>query len=254
VRTILVIGIGAGDPEHVTVQAIRAMNRADAVFVIEKDDRTEELVRLRREILEEYLEPGRRPRIVPLADPPRDRAAAAYGSAVKDWRRRRADQWEQAIAALGVGECGALLVWGDPAIYDSTLAVLDDVLARGNVEFDHEVIPGISSLQALAARHRVPFNRVGGAVQITTGRRLAAGFPAEADDVLVMLDSDCTFAGVDGDVDIYWGAYVGTPDEILVAGRVADVADEIRRLRSEARERKGWVMDSYLLRRPLAPR
>jgi precorrin-6A synthase len=30
---------------------------------------------------------------------------------------------------------------------------------------------------------------------------------------------------------------------------VADVADEIRRLRSEARERKGWVMDSYLLRR-----
>jgi len=250
VRTVLVIGIGAGDPEQITVQAIRAMNRADVVFVIEKDDRTEELVRLRREILDRYLE--RRPRIVPLADPPRDRSAPAYGSAVEDWRRRRADQWEQAIAAEE--GCLAFLVWGDPAIYDSTLAVLDDVLARGNVEFDHEVIPGISSLQALAARHRVPFNRVGGAVQITTGRRLAAGFPAEADDVLVMLDSDCTFARLDGDVDIYWGAYVGTPDEILVAGRVAEVADEIQRLRREARERKGWVMDSYLLRRPLPPR
>jgi precorrin-6A synthase len=250
VRTVLVIGIGAGDPEHVTVQAIRAMNRADVVFVIEKDDRTEELVRLRREILERYLES--QPRIVPLPDPPRDRSAAAYGSAVEDWRRRRADQWERAIAAED--GCLAFLVWGDPAIYDSTLAVLDDVLARGNVEFDHQVIPGISSLQALAARHRVPFNRVGGAVQITTGRRLAAGFPADADDVLVMLDSDCTFARLDDDLDIYWGAYVGTPDEILIAGRTADVAGEIQRTRREARQRKGWVMDSYLLRRPLPPR
>jgi precorrin-6A synthase len=247
VRTVLVIGIGAGDPEHVTVQAIRALNRADVIFVIEKDERTSELVRLRHEILERYLEAGRRPRIVALADPPRDRSGAAYGAAVKDWRRRRAEQWERAIAGLADGECSAFLVWGDPAIYDSTLAVLDEV--RGRIEFDHEVIPGISSLQALAARHRVPFNRVGGAVQITTGRRLAAGFPAEADDVLVMLDSDCTFAGLDGDVDIYWGAYVGMPDEILVAGRVAEVAEEIRRVRAQARERKGWVMDSYLLRR-----
>jgi precorrin-6A synthase len=250
VRTVLVIGIGAGDPEHVTVQAIHAMNRADVVFVIEKDDRTEELVRLRREILERYVE--RQPRIVPLPDPPRDRSASAYGPAVEDWRRRRAEQWERAIAAED--GCLAFLVWGDPAIYDSTLAVIDEVLARGNVDFDHEVIPGISSLQALAARHRVPFNRVGGAVQITTGRRLAAGFPDEADDVLVMLDSDCTFARLDGDVDIYWGAYVGTPDEILVAGRVADVADEIQRVRRAARQRKGWVMDSYLLRRPRSPR
>jgi precorrin-6A synthase len=245
VRTVLVIGIGAGDPEHVTVQAIRAMNRADTVFVIEKDDRTDELVRVRHEILERYLEDARRPRIVALPDPPRDRSAAAYGSAVADWRRRRADRWERAIAAED--GCMAFLVWGDPAIYDSTLAVLDEVLGRGTVEFDHEVIPGISSLSALAARHRVPFNRVGGAVQITTGRRLAAGLPA--DDVLVMLDSGCAFADLDEDLDIYWGAYVGTEDEILVAGRVADVADEIRRLRREARERKGWVMDSYLLRR-----
>jgi precorrin-6A synthase len=247
VRTVLVIGIGAGDPEQVTVQAIRAMNRADAVFVIEKDDRTEELVRLRREILERYLEDGRRPRVVSLPDPSRDRSAAGYPSSVEDWRRRRADQWEQAIAAED--GCCAFLVWGDPAIYDSTLAVLDDVLARGSVVFDHEVIPGISSVQALAARHRVTFNRVGGAVQITTGRRLAAGLPADADDVLVMLDADCAFTELDGDVDIYWGAYVGTADEILVAGRVADVAEEIRRVRREARERKGWVMDCYLLRR-----
>jgi len=250
-RTVLVIGIGAGDPEQVTVQAIKALNRADVVFVVEKGPQTDELVRLRHEILERYLEEGRRPRTVALPDPPRDRGAPTYRTAVDAWRSRRADLWERAIAdELGEDGCGAFLVWGDPAIYDSTLAVMDEILARANVTFDHQVIPGISSPQALAARHRIPFNRVGGAVQITTGRRLAAGFPEGADDVLIMLDSGCEFARFAGeDVDIYWGAYVGTEDEILVSGRVGEVAEEIQRVRREARERKGWVMDTYLLRR-----
>jgi precorrin-6A synthase len=251
-RCVLVVGIGAGDPEHLTVQAIRALNRAHVVFVVEKGTAADELAALRRQILARHLEPGRAPRVVAVPDPPRDRAAAAYAAAVEDWRARRADGWEQAIAGeLGEDCCGAFLVWGDPAIYDSTIAILDDIQARGRVAFAYEVIPGISSLQVLAARHRVPFNRVAGAVQITTGRRLAAGFPAEADDVLVMLDADCTFTRLaDPDIQIYWGAYLGTPDEILVAGRLGDVAGEIVRLRAQARARKGWVMDTYLLRRP----
>jgi precorrin-6A synthase len=245
VRTVLVVGVGAGDPEHITVQAIGALRRAEVVFVVEKEE-AEDLVRAREEILARY---AAEPRVVSLPDPPRDRRAARYRSAVEDWRRARADVWERAIASeLGDDGCGAFLVWGDPALYDSTIAVLDEILARGAVAFEHEVIPGISSPQALAARHRVPFNRVAGAVQITTGRRLAAGLPEEADDVIVMLDADCAFERFP-DLDIYWGAYVGTEDEILVAGRVGDVAGEIRRRRAEARERKGWVMDTYLLRR-----
>jgi precorrin-6A synthase len=246
-----VIGIGAGDPDHVTVQAIKAINKADVFFVVEKGPATDELVALRHLILDRHLEDGRAPRVVALPDPPRDRRAPAYAQAVEDWRAERSRRWEAAIAGeLGEDEIGAFLVWGDPAIYDSTLAVLDDIAARGAVAFAHEVIPGISSPQALAARHRVPFNRVAGAVQITTGRRLAQGFPDDADDVLVMLDATCAFRRfTDTDMDIYWGAYVGTDDEILVSGPVAEVADEIVRVRSAARERKGWIMDTYLLRR-----
>jgi precorrin-6A synthase len=246
---VLVIGVGAGDPEHVTVQAIKALNRAEVVFVVEKRAETDELVRLRHEILERYVEGS--PRTVALPDPPRDRRSPAYREAVEEWRAERAELWEQAIAGeLGDDGCGAFLVWGDPAIYDSTLSVIDRILARGNVEFAHEVIPGISSPQALAAHQRISFNRVGGAVQITTGRRLAAGWPGGADDLIVMLDSDCAFARFAGEeVDIYWGAYLGTEDEILISGPVGEVAEEIRRVRSDARERKGWVMDTYVLRR-----
>jgi precorrin-6A synthase len=249
-RRVLVIGIGAGDPEHVTVQAINALNQAEVFFVIEKGHETDELVRLRREICERYID-EQTYRIVEIADPPRDRTTPAYREAVEDWRARRAELWERAIAdELGEDGCGAFLVWGDPSLYDSTLAVLEQILARGTVSFEHEVVPGISSIQALTARHRVPLNRVGRAVQITTGRRLAEGFPDGVDEVVVMLDADCSFRHLDDDaLEIHWGAYLGMDDEILVSGRVNEVGPQIERLRAEARERKGWIMDAYLLRR-----
>ncbi len=74
------------------------------------------------------------------------------------------------------------------------------------------VIPGVSSVHALTARHGIPLNRVAGAVLITTGRRLADhGFPAGVDDVVVMLDAGCAFKRViDEPLEIYWGAYLGT--------------------------------------------
>ncbi len=65
-----------------------------------------------------------------------------------------------------------------------------------------------------------------------------------------MLDAHQTFRQyADQDIDIYWGAYIGTPDEILVSGPLAETAQHIERLRAQARERKGWIMDTYLLRR-----
>ena len=106
-------------------------------------------------------------------------------------------------------------------------------------------------MSALAAAHRLILNRVGAPVLITTGRRLAEqGMPRDVDDVVVMLDGRTAFADLpDTDLDIYWGAYLGAPDEILASGDLHAVRDEIARRRAEARARKGWIMDVYLLRR-----
>lgn len=249
-RKVLIIGIGAGDPEYVTVQAVKALNSVDVFFLIDKGDEKNDLVSLRKEICNRYIEhPSYR--IVEVRDPERDRTAQAYRSAVEEWRRRRADLYEAMIREeLDHGECGAFLVWGDPSLYDSTLAVVEEILARGTVTFEYQVIPGISSIQALAAKHRITLNRVGEPVQITTGRRLSEGFPKEANDVVVLLDAECSFRTVaEEEVDIYWGAYIGTEDEILLSGALGDVGEEIETIRSEARERKGWIMDTYLLRR-----
>lgn len=249
-RRIFVIGIGAGDPEHITVQAINALNRADALFVVVKRDETRDLVELRRQICERYIEEAGY-RWVEIPDPNRDRSSPIYRAAVEDWRRRRAAIWERVIRdELNEAEQGAFLVWGDPSLYDSTLAVLEEIASAAALELEIEVIPGISSIQALAARHKLSLTRVGQPIVITTGRQLTKGLPGGAGDIVVMLDANCAFNDVaDGDTQIYWGAYLGTGDEILVSGRVADVGEEIAERRRQARERKGWIMDTYLLRK-----
>ena len=251
-RKLYAIGIGAGDPEHLTVQAIDRLNRADVFFVLDKGDAKADLVRLREEILSRFVtRPGYR--VVRAPDPPRDRTPADYRAAVADWHAARASVYEAMIRdELADGQSGAFLVWGDPSLYDSTIALIEAVLARGNVTFEYEVVPGISSISALVARHRTTMNQVGRAVQLTTGRRLASGWPEDVDDVFVLLDAHTTFDRFTGSgLEIYWGAYVGTPDEILLSGTLTEaLAAEIRTTRTAARERHGWIMDTYLLRRP----
>ncbi|MEU3293807.1 precorrin-6A synthase (deacetylating) [Streptomyces longwoodensis] len=251
-RTIHVIGIGAGDPDQLTLQAVRALRDTDVFFVLDKGEVKSDLTQVRRDMLTTHVPEGTY-RVVEARDPERDRTAggSAYSPAVGDWRSARADIYERLIAEeLGEAETGAFLVWGDPALYDSTIGILEEVRQRGTVDFAYDVVPGISSVSALVARHRTGLNRVARPVQITTGRRLAEGFPPGVDDVVVMLDAHQAFRRyADEDMDIYWGAYIGTPDEILVAGPLAEAAPRIERLRAEARERKGWIMDTYLLRR-----
>ncbi|MDO0924734.1 precorrin-6A synthase (deacetylating) [Streptomyces sp. TG1A-8] len=251
-RKIHVIGIGAGDPDQLTLQAVKALRDTDVFFLLDKGEVKSDLTRLRRDVLDAHLPEGAY-RLVEARDPERDRTAggASYSPAVGDWRSARAGIYERLIASeLDEDGTGAFLVWGDPSLYDSTLGVLQEVLERGAVAFEYDVVPGISSVSSLVARHRTGLNRVARPVQITTGRRLAEGFPDGVDDVVVMLDAHQAFRHyADQDIDIYWGAYIGTPDEILVAGPLAEAGPRIERLRAEARERKGWIMDTYLLRR-----
>ncbi|MGW5055265.1 precorrin-6A synthase (deacetylating) [Actinokineospora sp. NPDC004072] len=241
---IEVVGIGAGDPDQLTLQAVGVLNRVDVVFLLDKPDAAGELMALREALISRHAPQAR---VVRGADPARDRVSPGYTAAVDDWRARRADVCAEMVADLRPGEVGAFLVWGDPSLYDSVIAVLADVRERG-VDFELGVVPGISSVSALAARHATTLNQVGGAVQITTGRRLAQGWPEGVDDLVVMLDARCAFLAYP-EAEIRWGAYVSTPDEILISGRVSEVGELIKRERERARAAKGWVMDVYLLRR-----
>jgi precorrin-6A synthase len=252
-RKVFIIGIGAGNPDYVTVQAINALNEVDVFFVMDKGREKEDLTRLRKEICDRYIK-DKSYRTIEVRDPERDRTASSYEAGVKAWHEERAAIYERLIGQeLGEEECGAFLVWGDPCLYDSTLRIIDQIIARGTVAFEYEVVAGISSVQALAARHRITLNRIGQPIHITTGRRISEGLPDNINDVIVMLDGECSFKNInDPGIDIYWGAYLGTNDEILLSGNLKALMYDIERIRSEAKGKKGWIMDTYLLRKTTA--
>ncbi len=242
-RTIHVIGIGAGDPDFVTAQAIQALNDTQVFFAMDKGEAKGDLLALRHEVCRRFIT-GEDYRFVELPDPQRV-ATGDYNRAVADWHAARARLWADAIEAeLDPGGVGAFLAWGDPSLYDSTLRILD--LVAGHVELTYDVVPGITAIQALTARHRIPLNDVGEPVLITTGRQLREhGLSGSA---VVMLDADCAFLGCDPQTRIWWGAYLGTEREILMAGTVGEIGEQIAGSRAAARARHGWIMDTYLLR------
>jgi precorrin-6A synthase len=248
-NTLLVIGIGTGNPDHLTLQAVKALARVDVVFSFDKGEEKAALVQLRREICERFIAP--RPyRHIEIADASRDEGIASYAARVEAWHERRVAACEAAmLRELGAGQTGAILVWGDPSLYDSTLRLVQRVAACGRLSFELEVIAGISSPQALAARHCLTLNRIGGALLITTGRRLSDAVP-DADDIVVMLDGEGAYRRLPAEnYEIYWGAYLGTQHELSISGPLAERKDEIERVRAAARAEHGWIMDTYLLRR-----
>ena len=249
-KKILIIGIGAGDPEYVTIQAVNALNQVDVFFILDKGVDKEKLVEFRRELCRRYIT-GRNYRFVDAESPEWERRSVDYRATIAELNHDKQTLFERLIGeGMEDGECGAFLVWGDPTLYDSTIRIIEAIAGSGVHAIDYEVIPGISAAQALAAKHKTTLNRIDEAVEITTGRRIAEGLPDNVDSIVVMLDVKDGFKRyVDQDIDIFWGAYIGTPDEILIAGKLKDVVDDIERARAEARRAHGWIMDTYLMRR-----
>lgn len=248
--TVLVVGIGSGSPAHLTAEAAAALNRVDVFLVADKRADTRDLAAIRTDLCRAVID-GDDYRVVQVADPPRDRDAAGYREAVADWHARRATAYAAVIGReLPDGGTLGFLVWGDPAFYDSTLRIVEQV-RDGGVDLVVEVFPGISSVQLLAARHQMILNTVGGPIHLTTGRRLLEEFDPALGTVVVMLDGDLACAGLvdrHPDLEIAWGAQLGLADEALVRGRLADVLPEITEARAAIRAQRGWVMDVYALR------
>lgn len=242
--TLSLIGIGTGNPDHVTGQAAKALNMADLVLLPRKGEDKSDLADIRRQILGQVLTHA-----VPVAeyDVPQRADQADYLGAVNDWHDAIARTWAACIARhLPQGGKVALLVWGDPSLYDSTLRI-----AARLPDLTVKVVPGITSLQALTAAHAIPLNTLAAPVTITTGRQLRDhGWPSGAVTLAVMLDKGGAFTAIDPkDMTIWWGAYVGMPEECLIHGPLAEVSEEILATRARLRAEHGWIMDIYLLRR-----
>lgn len=246
--TLTLIGIGTGNPDHLTLQAIHAMQAADLILIPLKGAEKDDLAGLRRAMCKRHI--TGHTRIVEFDMPLRD-SGHDYLTAVNQWHDAIAEAWLSEITACFPDRNGnvALLIWGDPSLYDSTLRITER-LAK-HISLTCRVIPGITAIQALCAAHVIPLNQVGAAVTITTGRQLRDnGWPNGADTVVVMLDGECSFLSLQSnDLHIWWGAFLGMEEEILDHGPLTEIANRIRTKRAAARAAHGWIMDIYLLRR-----
>jgi precorrin-6A synthase len=252
-KRVRVIGVGPGDPDQVTLEAVRALREVDYFVVTDKSGRggmPDPLVHARERLLDRHLEVE--PVIVRVDDPERERrpdrtaTQEEYDAVVARWHEERQTAYEEALLSRD-GDAG-FLVWGDPAFYDSTIRILQSLQERGRLDLELDVIPGISSIQLLAARHRIVLHEVGHALHVTSGRRLHEAIDQGQDNIVVMLNRVIELDGL-ADWSIWWGANLGTPSEELVAGRVDDVVAAIDEARERVREAAGWVMDIFLLRR-----
>lgn len=243
IRDLWLIGIGTGAPGHMTLEGQAALRDASALLLPRKGPGKDDLADLRLQLLEAA---GATAQVLPFDMPVRD-DNLPYELRVSRWHDEIALRWQSAAESHSGDGPVALMVWGDPGLYDSTLRIAERLTPKPVLR----VLPGITALQALTAAHAVPFNTVNGSVLVTTGRRLRdEGFPDGADSAFVMLDGACSFKDLDvPDLEIWWGAFLGMPQQVLEHGPLDEATPRILKTREAARTAHGWLMDTYLLRR-----
>jgi precorrin-6A synthase len=245
---LTLIGIGTGNPDHLTRQAMGAMRAADLVIVPRKGAGKADLADLRRAILHDIAPDTA---VAEFDLPIRDETIQDYTARVLAWHDAIAAIWAQTIAghaqAGHMAQSVALLVWGDPALYDSTLRIAARLIPAPEIR----VIPAVTSITAMTAAHAIALNDIGEPFTVTTGRQLRDnGFPKDVNTAVVMLDGECSFTALPPDgITIFWTAYAGMDNEISLSGPLAEISPQIIAARAQARAQHGWIMDIYLLRR-----
>ena len=95
-RKVFIIGIGAGNPDYVTIQAINALNQVDVFFIPNKGAEKEGLARLRVEICERYIK-DRDYRLAGFMTPERSKDPSDYKKNVRDWHSRIEQNYEKLL-------------------------------------------------------------------------------------------------------------------------------------------------------------
>lgn len=248
--TLSLIGIGSGGLSQITQAAKDELAQAELILLPDKGEKKADLINVRKAICSEFSAL----KTIEF-DVPKRAESEHYLSDVNEWHDAIAAVWQKNLDQyLPNGGHAALLIWGDPSLYDSSLRIAER-LQNKNAAIALNVIPGITSLQALTAAHAITLNELAAPVLITTGRRLREeGWPHNIDTVAVLLDGECSFQTLpeavirENNIHIWWGAYVGMKQQSLLSGALSDVVENIIQHRAELRRKHGWIMDVYLLK------
>lgn len=239
-KKIYLIGIGPGDPKYLTVQAIERIRKLKTFLIPLKKGKKSQLTEIRKKIIE-YCRSDREFRLIEL-DFPERKKFQPYEDSVRQWREEKKRMLLEVIK--DIDEAG-LMIWGDPSLYDGHIDIMREI--QEHIPLEIEVIPGISSISVLAAKHKSSLNKIGGSLLITTPRGLRK-MKELTDNTVVLLDNYETFRFFKGkNLKIYWGAYLGTEDETIFSGYLDECLEQLVELRRELKNKHGWIMETYLL-------
>ncbi len=141
---LYVIGVGPGDPELLTLKAVRILRAVPVIFVPKgREDGTRLSLSIARKAVS--LDDKE---IIELHFPMKK---TTHGSEMDELNSK----WNEAAGAvltrLNTGVEAAFVTLGDPSIY-STFFYLYKRLAEQSPDLQIEIVPGISSINAAAAR------------------------------------------------------------------------------------------------------
>lgn len=242
VKKLYLIGMGPGDIKYLTLEAVETIRKLKLFLIPVKIGKKAALTLKRKEILLQ-IKANEDFRVLEIYFPERKKTGI-YEEEVKRWREKKAQILKEVLEREMEREAG-FLVWGDPSLYDGHLEIFKEL--QKELGFSLEVVPGISAFQILSAKHQISLTEIAGTLIFTTPRGLKKLGQIEH-RVIVFLDNYETYKNfASQNLEIYWGAYLGTPEEVLLSGELKEVLSQIVELRRKLRKDKGFIMETYLL-------
>jgi precorrin-6A synthase len=241
-KKVYIIGIGPGDPKYLTLEAYEIIKKAKNFIIPLKKGPKEELTKIREKVIEFCKEGKTDYRIIKVKFPERKKGGV-YKLEVESWRKEKASILAEVLKDV---DEACFLVLGDPSLYDGHIEIFKEV--SKNLPMEIEVIPGISTINLLSAKHKISLTKVAETLVITTPRPLRKQKEISRNTV-VFLDNYETFKLFkdDSELMIYWGAYLGTEKEVLFNGKLFECWQELVELRRKLKEKHGYIMETYLL-------
>lgn len=156
------VGVGPGDPELMTMKAVRLLRACDVIAIPQRDrDRCVAFRIAAEAVLEVLAKP------ILALDMPMTRDGALR-------ERAYADAAERLTAALGAGKTVAFLTLGDPSVYSTYGYLHHRVLEKG---CEAEMVPGVPSFCAAAAAWGEPLCLDGEGLHILPGTHVDGNHP-----------------------------------------------------------------------------
>ncbi|MBI5892677.1 MAG: precorrin-2 C(20)-methyltransferase [Deltaproteobacteria bacterium] len=142
------VGIGPGDPELLTLKAVKILKQVDVIAVPKSKTEGESLA---LDIVKQAVDLSDK-EILELTFPMKKE----HDELIESWKEAK----KQILKPLKKGRDVAFITIGDPLFYSTFIYLLEQFTIQ-NSQFKIKIIPGVSSINAVSAATQIPLAKAG---------------------------------------------------------------------------------------------